>query len=228
MRTKKNLKGLPNHGAGDRRDEMFQRYQIAFDQQIRDWASIACNQWLFPEPSEQFFKKLKERLPAGLLATIGFGIENGIVKPDGCTFRIKGIGDTKGPYNWFSRDNAKRRPNPNWEYFIQVAEYVRLWQVFEKTDHVLSFEDALMDIGVYKGNNLFVCCEIKEKSAQARKLIAGIKAYEIGIDLSAPDRGNDPLRKAKYIVHQRPDLFLCCGDRNSVRIQHFISGRQGF
>jgi hypothetical protein len=186
---------------------MFQRYQTTFDQQVRLWASAACHEWGFPEPSEQFFEKLNERLPSGLLATIGFGIDKGIVVPDGCAFRIKGLTQTKGPYNWFSRDNAKRKINPNWEYYIQVAEYVRLWQAFENSNHVLTFEDALMDIGVYKDNKLFVCCEIKEKSTQAKRLIAGIKAYEARIDLTTPDRGNDPLRKAKYIVHQRPLFF---------------------
>lgn len=155
---------------------MFQRYQTIFDQQVRLWVSSACHEWGFPDPSEQFFGKLNERLPSGLLATIGFGIEKGIVVPNGCTFMIKGLTQTKGHYNWFSRDNTKCRPNPNWEYYIQVAEYVRLWQVFENSDHVLTFEDALMDIGVYKDNKLLVCCEIKEKSTQAKKLITGIKS----------------------------------------------------
>ena len=140
------------------------------------------------------FTIIKERIPNGLLATIGFGIENGIVLPSGCTFKIKGMDHSKGPYNWFSRDNTNRRLNPNWEYYIQVAEYVRLCQAFGNRDYVLTFEDALMDIGVYKNNSLLVCCEIKEKSTQAKKLIAGIKIYQGGIDLTAPDRGNDPLR----------------------------------
>jgi hypothetical protein len=142
-----------------------------------------------------------------LLATIGFGVENGIVIPSGCTFKIRGMSQSKGPYNWFSRDNSDRKLSPNWEYYIQVAEYVRLWQAFGNEDYALTFEDALMDIGVYKNNNLFVCCEIKEKSSQAQKLIAGIKTHENRIDFTAPDRGNDPLRKAKYIVHHRPLFF---------------------
>ena len=204
---------------------MFQRYQIAFDQQVRTWASIACKEWGYAEPSEQFFVKLNERLPAGLIATIGFGIEKGIVIPDGCTFRIRGLNDTKGPYNWFSRDNAKRRPNPNWEYYIQVAEYVRLWQMFEKTDYVLTFEDTLMDIGVYKQNKLLVCCEIKERSSQAKNLIKGIKAYETGIDLTVPDRANDPLRKAKYIVDRRPLFFYLVAI--GVRYEFSVSFPEG-
>lgn len=186
---------------------MIEKFQTAFDQQVRLWASTACDEWGFPQPSVEFFEKLKERIPGGLFATIGFGLEKGIVLPSGCTFRIKGISQSKGPYNWFSKDNINRRLNPNWEYYIQVAEYVRLWQAFENESYALTFEDALMDIGVYKDNRLLVCCEIKEKSSQAKKLIAGIKTYEMGIDMTAPDRGNDPLRKAKYIIHQRPLFF---------------------
>lgn len=186
---------------------MFERYQKAFDQQVKLWAFSACHEWDFAEPSEQFFETLNERLPAGLRATIGAGIEKGIVVPNGCAFRIKGLNKTKGPYNWFSRDNAKHRPNPNWEYYIQVAEYIRLSQAFQSSNHVLTFEDTFMDIGVYKDNQLLVCCEIKEKSSQAKTLIAGIKDYQTNIDWTAPDRGNDPLRKAKYIVRQRPLFF---------------------
>jgi hypothetical protein len=189
------------------RYRMLESFQRTFDEQVRLWASAASKDWDFPDPSEEFFAKLRERLPNGLLATIGFGIEKGIVLPSGRTFKIKGMNQSKGPYNWFSRDNANRRLNPNWEYYIQTAEYVRLWRAFGDEDYVLTFEDAFMDIGVYKGNRLLVCCEIKEKSSQAKKLIDGIKTYQAGIDPNAPDRGNDPLRKAKYIVHQRPLFF---------------------
>ena len=154
---------------------MLEKFRTIFDHQVRLWALAACDQWSFPQPSEDFFAKLKERLPGGLLATIGFGVEEGILLPSGCTFKIKSISQSKGPYNWFSRDNSNRKLNPNWEYYIQVAEYVRLWQAFGIKDYALTFEDALMDIGVYKNNNLLVCCEIKEKSSQAKKLIAGIK-----------------------------------------------------
>ena len=204
---------------------MFERYQTAFDQQVKLWASTACHEWGFAEPSEQFFAKFNERLPAGLLTTIGFGIDKGIVVPDGCTFRIKGLDKTKGPYNWFSRDNVKQRPNPNWEYYIQVAEYVRLSQAFKNGDYVLTFEDTLMDIGVYKDNKLLVCCEIKENSSQAKKLIAGMKAYESRIDLTTPDRGNDPLRKAKYIVRRRPLFFYVVAI--GVRYEFSVSFPEG-
>ena len=182
-------------------------FKDQFDQDFRHWAEMACKEWGFPEPSIDFFEKCEKRQPLGVRATIGFGLLNGIVIVDGYKFTLKGLQPHKGPYKWFSRYSSESRPNPNWEYYIQVAEYIRLWQAFESSDHTLTFEDSLMDIGIYKNNKLLVCCEIKEKSSQAEKLIKGIKSYEKGIDLTAPDRGNDPLRKAKYIVRNRPQYF---------------------
>jgi hypothetical protein len=186
---------------------VFQKYEKNFDQHVKGWALRACDEWGFPKPSAEYFEKIRKRLPSGLRATVGFGIDRGIVIASGCTFRIEGLAEAKGPYNWFSRDNVKCIPNPNWEYYIQVAEYIRLREMFGNSNHVLSFEDALMDIGVYRDGKLFVCCEIKEKSAQAKQLISGIKTYESAIDHSSPDRGNDPLRKAKYIVSKKPIFF---------------------
>ena len=186
---------------------MYERYTMDFNRQVRVWASIACKNWGFPEPSEQLFEKLYRRLPSGLLATIGFGINNGIIVTAGCTFSVNRVNKLNGSYNWFARDNTNHVPTQNWEYYIQVGEYDRLWQTFANSDHVITFEDSLMDIGVYKDNKLLVCCKIKEKSSQAQKLIAGIKAYETGIDLTIPDRGNDALRKAKYIVRLKPLFF---------------------
>jgi hypothetical protein len=204
---------------------MLKKARMTFDDQVRVWASTACKEWGFPEPSQDLFAKLNERLPNGLREILGFGIENGIVVVDGCTFRIRGMNQSKGPYNWFSRDKTRRKLNPNWEYYIQVAEYIRLCRAFGDEDYVLAFEDALMDIGIYKNSRLMVCCEIKEKSSQAKKLIAGIKMFQAGVDMTAPDRGNDPLRKAKYIVRQRPEFFYLVAI--GVRYEFAVSFPEG-
>ena len=39
------------------------------------------------------------------------------------------------------------------------------------------------------------------------KLLAELESHGSGVDLDAPDRGNDPLRKAKYLVKHRPKFF---------------------
>lgn len=88
-----------------------------------------------------------------------------------------------------------------------MAEYIRLYEAFQGRDLILSFEDELMDIGIYKKRKLWVCCEIKEKSTQAQNLIRGIRKYENSNEFPDSDRGNDPLRKAKYILKLRPEYF---------------------
>ena len=50
-------------------------------------------------------------------------------------------------------------PHPNWEYHIQVAEYVRLQRVAAGFDLRLAFEDVAMDLALYHGNALLVCVE---------------------------------------------------------------------
>lgn len=47
-----------------------------------------------------------------------------------------------------------------------------------------------------------------------------LRAYEAGIPPSAPDRGNDPLRKAKYLVRRRPAYF--CGVAIGVRLEYAV------
>lgn len=177
------------------------------DRHLADWALAACGDWNFDTPVEPVIEGLRERLPQGLKGLIALGIDKGIVVPKGRTFTLEGLAPGKGPYNWFSRDNANRRPNPNWEYFVQVGEYVRLALLTRDLDFHLAFEDDLMDIGVYRDSRLVLCCEVKETPLQASRLVSAVKSYEDGVDWTAPDRGNDPLRKAKYILKRQPSYF---------------------
>lgn len=186
---------------------MYNQAVQLFDAQLTEWARAACEEWRFKHPTSEFFEKMTSRLPEGLRATIGFGLEQGLVIPKGYTFLLKGLEPNKGPYRWFSRFASEQRLNPNWEYYVQVAEYVRLSMALAGRGYQLTFEDDLMDIGVYRGGELVVCCEIKEKSSQATRLVGRMRSYEAGVDLSEPDRGNDPLRKAKYLVTKRPKYF---------------------
>jgi hypothetical protein len=88
-----------------------------------------------------------------------------------------------------------------------VAEYVRLSTALAGRGYELTFEDGLMDIGVYRGRRLVVCCEVKETSSQARRLVGRMQSYGAGVDMTKQDRGNDPLRKAKHLVTKRPRYF---------------------
>jgi hypothetical protein len=178
-----------------------------FDTHFRDWVRTACQEWNYPTPSDQYYIEVYERLPAGLRALLGLGLSKGLIIPTGRVFTLKGLPPEKGPYNWFSH-NRNPKPAPNWEYFVQVAEYIRLHAITNVGNWLVTFEDDDMDIAPYQDNRLFVCYEVKERLSQIQKLIKGIEAYHSYVDLSAPDRHDDQLRKAKYIVKRKPEYFV--------------------
>lgn len=98
---------------------------------------------------------------------------------------------------------------------MQAAEFVRLKTELEPKGYSVQFEDELMDISVYRGPDLVVCFEVKEQASQLGPLLKGIKLHGKGVELTSPDRANDPLRKAKYLIRRRPGYFglLAIGSR---------------
>ena len=86
----------------------------------------------------------------------------------------------------------------------------------------VTFEDQLMDVALYKDGRLFVYCKVKEKASQLQELLKGIKQHEKDVNLSQPDRGNDFLRKAKYLVRCRPDYLalVAIGARQEYRVMY--------
>src|SRR5713101_229371 len=52
-----------------------------------------------------------------------------------------------------------------------------------------------MDLALYRGAMLLVYVEVKQRADQLHELIKGIGRYEGYVDLGAPDRGNDSLRR---------------------------------
>lgn len=178
-----------------------------FNDHFQEWVKFACDAWEYPYPDDNFYTSFQERLTSGVRSLLGLGLKQGLIITDNKVFTLRGLSDSKGPYNWFSKYSNKKIPSPNWEYYIQVAEYVRLSNILEGKGYTLTFEDGLMDIGVYKDGSLMVFQEAKERAAQVSGLLQGIKSYEDHIDLEENDRGKDDLRKAKYIVKHRPEYF---------------------
>jgi hypothetical protein len=187
-----------------------------------------CNEWGYEIPNDEYYKKIYERLPYGLQAILSFGLSADLIDDVGLSntksagFRPYGVPKSKGPYSWFEHDNANKQPRPCWEYYVHISEYIRLYESFKSKNIELKFEDNLMDIGLYKDGNLWVCCEIKEKSSQAKKLIREIKQYQIASELPDSDRGNDYLRKAKYIAKFKPEYFfvVSLGRRYEFRVEY--------
>lgn len=199
-----------------------------FDRFFKRIVKSTCEQWGYDLPKDDYYTNVYKRLPRGLRMIIASGLSSGIItdvavsKSKSAAFRPVGVPETKGPYSWFERNNQKKQPQPCWEYFIQVAEYIRLYEAFQGKDLKLSFEDKLMDIGIYKNKTLWVCCEIKEKSSQAHDLIRGLRTLQNSSKFPDSDRGNDPLRKAKYIVKLKPEYFylVSIGRRFEFRIEY--------
>jgi len=196
-----------------------------FDQCFRTWAAAACSEWKWREPDEAYFDRAYERLPQGLRTLIARGVASGLIIENGRQFTLRGLAPTKGPYAWFSRHTENKEPNPNWEYFVQVAEFVRLSEVAARSGHTITFEDQLMDLGVYDGERLLVCVEVKERATQLQDLVKKLRTFESAVSLSAPDRGNDALRKAKYLVGRRPMYF--CGVAIGTRLEYSVGYPHG-
>jgi len=199
-----------------------------FDWNFRNWVKSACKDWGYPEPSDQYYLNVKKRLPEGLRTLLGLGLKQGLIISQGKTFTLKSLSPRKGPYKWFSPGEKRigvREPHPNWEYFVQVAEFVRLYQIASAKGLVVKFEDDWIDIAIYQDGRLFVSFEVKERARKIHELIRGIKAYQQEIDFSAPDRGNDALRKAKYIAKRKPEYF--CGVAIGARCEYRVSYPKG-
>lgn len=179
-----------------------------FEKAFKNWVELACSEWGYDTPPESYYQFVFDRLPDGLRTILGYGIDRSLILQNGKEFALKGLLAKKGPYNWLSRDSDKKVPAPNWEYYVQVAEYVRLYELAGRNNLYLTFEDDLMDLALYDQNELIVCCEVKEQSAQLVNLLNGIKEFQKEIDFTRNDRHNDPLRKSKYIVNKRPNYFF--------------------
>jgi hypothetical protein len=196
-----------------------------FDRDLGEWVKTACREWGWPEPGEEYHSRLLQRLRPGLRSLLTLGLSAGLVQTDGWRFTLKGLVSGKGPYRWFSKRHWMNGPHPNWEYFVQVAEFVRLHRVAVAHNLRINFEDGLMDLTLSTDDGLLLCVEVKERLEQLRWLIAGLRRYETAVDQRAADRGNDPLRKAKYIVNNRPQYF--CGVALGARLEYRVDYPSG-
>jgi hypothetical protein len=164
-------------------------YRVPQAQQVADWLAA------LPDPTREL---------------IGRGIESGIVLVDGWTFNLTGLPAGKGPYALFSRNRGPGIPSPNWEYFFQIAEFVRVREALADSLTV-GFEDGLMDVSVRRDGHLLWYVEVKPRASQIAPLLLAMNSYALAVPLEQADRGNDPLRKAKYLVRHRPPSVSIVG-----------------
>lgn len=197
-------------------------YVDVFDHHFREWVAAACSAWGYRPPEDAFYRRFRERLTHETLEWIGYGIEAGLILERGLQFDVAGNAAGKGPYKWFSRRGDATEPQCNWEYYVQVAFFVRLWTPCQKAGLSLTLEDGLMDLAIWRKNQLLWCIEVKERAVQIDRLLADLAVHGTKVDFESPDRGKDALRKAKYLMKHRPKFFsgVAIGLQRDFQVQY--------
>ena len=184
--------------------------------------------------SESLFNLLCDRIPPDYLRHIGAALLNGWLETE-----------KKPSRGYFVRESDRQGIGggqctitnygggliaPCWELFVQLSDYGWMRSIAEKKGHRVLLEDRLMDITVSSNDKLILYIENKEKAAAAKKLIKGMREYgETGFDLDQPDRGDDALRKSKYIVKKdtRPKYLgmSAIGFRQLFEVKYYSGNR---
>jgi hypothetical protein len=184
---------------------------------------------------DEVLGRLESRIPETMLRQIGAAFINGWLQNESERDRRYFVreSDRTGSRGgqWVLGHAGAGRVDPCWEVYVQLADYSRIRTVAERHRLTARLEDRLMDITVYAGNNLFLYVENKTKKEDAIRLLERMREYgNTGFDLSDPDRGNDPLRKAKYLVRDgsHPHYFglSAIGFEQMFRVEYFEEGNR--
>lgn len=173
-----------------------------------DAGRAAATEWGYPAPGEDWLGRFNDRLPLELRTDVARAFAEGdATLIDGHRFTIGGLSPGKGPYAMFSKSGQRQEPAPNWEYFVQLVVWLEV-RTAMPDGLMVGFEDDLLDVSVRTSTgDLLWAIEVKEKAAQLTEMLDRLHMLCTGVDLEAADRGNDPLRKAKYLVRHRPPWF---------------------
>jgi hypothetical protein len=187
-----------------------------FDVLYADWEEQAHRKALFKA------KKVvgKDLMPETVGRKVARLWARGICYPDKVELATFRMTDSKGggPYNFFTYYSSEKIISFNREYQVQVAAfhdliedfgYLPEWMAFEHNEST-PFASVSIDIGIKLPDGRKIFVEVKERIDQREALISRVKLLGAkGIDPRSKDRGNDPLRKSKYIVAGQPDFFAC-------------------
>jgi hypothetical protein len=179
-------------------------------------AALAGEEWDLP--SEDLESWVLAPLPDPIKIALGGGLREGSLTIDGTRFRLRDLPPTKGPYTLFTRHPT--RLTPNVEYFVQTAEFLRLNRALAPHGFSVGFEDLLMDVTVRREGRLLWFIEAKDTSDKLDQLLAGMRRYAEAVPVAEPDRGNDGLRKSKYLIEYRPPFFstIAVGRRDDFAV----------
>ncbi len=138
-----------NAGTARSRDRRPYRGGVqSFEDLILSWGAAACAEWDYPDLPAEWMPTVMDRLPPRLRDAVAEAVNSGTIRVvNDHRFTLSGLPPGKGPYAFFSR-SQRRVPAPNWEYFVQAAEYRRVARavtpqglrvMFELTDDLVPF-----------------------------------------------------------------------------------------
>lgn len=201
------------------------RFQRELESWIKAHREVRHSQIEF----DALYAQIIERVPESMLRDIGRAFENGWLETDprpsrGYFIRERGVLGGKGSVYLLTNVTASG-VGIWWELLVQLADYSQLRAAAEPRGMQVRLEHELMDITVWAGSKLLLYVENKTTAQQARSLLSKMRAYgEIGFDVDDPAKGDDPLRKAKYLFGRdsRPAWFglSALGFRQFFRIEY--------
>jgi hypothetical protein len=207
-----------------------ERFRLEF----RRWVHAHNGAKGYATDPDMLLSTLEGRIGGARLARIGSAYLNGWLATEaepGRGYFIREA-DRPGPRGgqFTITHQGEGQVAPCWELFVQLADYAWLRTVAERHQQEVRLEDRLMDLTVRAGSRLVLYVEHKTTRDLAEKLIERMRQYgEDGFNLEDPDRGNDALRKAKYLVRNesRPIYFgLSAVDyRQLFRVEYLEGNR---
>lgn len=208
------------YGAPKKAGERMSR-TVPLDEEFRSWVKAFSEARGYPMPGDDWFARINSRLPAGLRETIDVGIQNETITIlDGYRFRLPEM-ERDRKYAWLAKRDPAGPPWVNWEYFIQAAEYVRLWSAISHKGHTVRFEHDKMDVSVSLDGDVLLYVECKETGVGLDRLVRGLRRWGAkGVPRSRPAEDTDAWEKARSLLKHRPRYFsaLSIGKRYDFRL----------
>jgi len=176
-----------------------------FRTEFRKWVQSHNAAKGYATDPEKLFRKLEAQVGKTTLTRIGSAYLNGWLQTEPDVDRGYFVREADRPGRrggqFTVTHQGQGQVAPCWELFVQLADYACLRTVAERHGQEVRLEDRLMDLTVRAGSRLVLYVEHKTTRKLAEKLLAQMRQHgEKGFTLDDPDRGNDALRKAKYLV----------------------------
>jgi hypothetical protein len=207
-----------------------------FRDELGRWIAAHNETKGFTTNADEAFATLEDRIGTQALTQIGSAFLNGWLiteqEPNRGYFvrETDRPGKRGGQFVLINRGNGKA--DPCWELFVQLADYAWLRTIAQRTGHAVRLEDRLMDLTVRTQDALILYVEHKTTRAVAEHILESMKRHgEIGFGIDDFDKGNDALRKAKYLVRDdrslRPLYFglSAVGFKKLFRVEYEVGNR---